>query len=247
MAHRLASLFAPETGRSIVLAGPSGSGKTELSINLALSIIQTGASRIMICDLDVVKPYFRMRDMMRLVPPEQMARVEIVEPPARLLHADIPVFPARLHALLSDPEAIKIIDVGGDAVGAGTLAQFRETIVYRGYGLYVVINTLRPGMRDVASILKVLDNIVRATGLQLTGLVANTNLQAETTANDVQEGFDIIGSAALLRQVPVVAVVASHEYAEGLERQLTADAREKLAVIDVFNRILDTVGSQVRF
>jgi hypothetical protein len=247
MAHSLSSLFAPRIGQSIVFAGPSGSGKTELTINLALSLVGAGPSRVMVCDLDVVKPYFRLRDLMRLVSPEQARRLEIVEPPARLLHADIPVFPARLHALLSDPEAIKVIDVGGDAVGAGTLAQFRGTIVARGYGLYVVINTLRPGMRDATSILKVLDNIVQGTGLQLTGLVANTNLQGETTASDVQQGFDIIQSAGMVRQVPVVAVVASHEYAEGLERQLTADARERLAVIDVFNRILDTVGSQVRF
>lgn len=243
----LSSLFVPKQGQSIIFAGPSGSGKTELAINLALSLIEGGPLRVMICDLDVVKPYFRLRDLMRLIPPGQARRLEIVEPPARLLHADIPVFPTRLHALLSDSEAVKVIDVGGDSVGAGTLAQYRESIVVRGYHLYVVVNTLRPDTRDVTRILKVLDSIVQGTRLQLTGLVANTNLQGETTASDVQEGFDLVHAAGILREVPVVAVVASHEYITGLEQQLTEEARKNLAVIDVFNRILDTVGSQARF
>ncbi len=100
--RELADLFGrPEAGRSIMFAGPSGSGKTEVAINLALSLVRQTIFPVTLFDLDVVKPYFRLRDMMRLLSGDEAGRLNIVEPERPLLHADIPTFPRNLHALLS--------------------------------------------------------------------------------------------------------------------------------------------------
>jgi len=69
-------LNRPQEGQSILFAGPSGSGKTEVALNLALSLIRTTASSVTLCDLDVVKPYFRLRDMLPLLTEEEAARLE---------------------------------------------------------------------------------------------------------------------------------------------------------------------------
>jgi len=246
--RELAELFSrPQVGQSILFAGPSGSGKTEVAINLALSLIHTTVSSVTLCDLDVVKPYFRLRDMLRLLTEEEAARLEIIEPERRLLHADIPMFPRNLHALLSLPDTIKIIDVGGDAIGAGAIAQFRETIMNGDYRLYIVINTLRPGMNTPDGLKRMLTTIRSGVRLEVAGLVANTNLQAETTAEDVQHGYDAVKALGDSEGLPVVAVLVSPEYADSVVHRLTPGAAGLLSVIRTFNRIMDTIGSQTEF
>lgn len=246
--HELADLFGrPRAGQSIVFAGPSGSGKTEVSINLALSLIRLTASPVTLCDLDVVKPYFRLRDMLHLLTKDEAARLSIVEPERRFLHADLPTFPRNLHALLSSPETVKIIDVGGDAIGVGAVAQFRETIIASDYRLYIVVNTLRPGMNSGDGLKRMLTAIRTGARLAVSGLVANTNLQAETTADDVQRGYDAVKALGDDEGLPVVAVLVSPEYADQVEHRLSPGAAGLLSVIRVFNRIMDTVGSQTEF
>ncbi len=246
--HELADLFGrPRTGQSILLAGPSGSGKTEVAINLALSLVRQMAVPVTLCDLDVVKPYFRLRDMLRLLTDEEASKLKIVEPERRLLHADIPTFPRNLHALLSSSETVKVIDVGGDAVGIGAVAQFRETIIAGGYSLYIVVNTLRPGMDSGDGLKRMLTTIHLGARLDLSGLVANTNLQAETTVEDIQRGYDAVKALGDSEGLPVVAVLVSSECAAQVGHRLAPGAAKLLSVIRVFNRILDTVGSQTEF
>lgn len=240
-------LGRPTPGEALIFGGPSGSGKTEIAVNLALSIVQMTDRTVMLCDLDVVKPYFRLRDMVRLLPMDESDRIRVIEPERRLLHADIPIFPPNLHALLSDEQTVKVVDVGGDAVGVGAVAQFRETIMAIPHRFYVVINTLRPGMRELSALRSMLDSLRRGARLQVTGLIANTNIQGQTTAADVQSGFDAIRMLGDAEGLPVVAVLASPEYASSLEQHLSPEATARLTVIRIFNRILDSVGSQTEF
>ncbi len=241
------ALGIPENGTALIFAGPSGSGKTEITVNVALSLVRSTPSQVMLCDLDVVKAYFRLRDILRLLTEEQAARFRIVEPLHQFLHADMPIFPSNLLALLSDSEAAKIIDVGGDAIGIGAIAQFRETIIDCGYRLYLVINTLRPGMNTLPGLCHMFDGIRAGARLEIAGLIANTNLQNETTPEEVQRGYDLVKALGDRKGVPVVALVASSEYAKSLENHLSPDAAKLLSVIQVFNRILDSVDSQTEF
>jgi len=246
--RELADVFGrPRAGQSIVFAGPSGSGKTEVSINFALSLIRQTTLPVTLCDLDVVKPYFRLRDMLRLLTEDEARRLDIIEPERRLLHADIPTFPRNLHALLSSRDTIRVIDVGGNAIGVGAVAQFRETIIASDYRMYIVVNTLRPGMNHADGLKRMLSAIRSSGRLDATGLVANTNLQAETTADDVQRGYDAVKALGDSEGLPVVAVLVSPEYASQVVHRLTPGAAGLVSMIRVFNRILDTVGSQTEF
>jgi len=231
----------------VLLAGPSGSGKTEVALNLALSLLRTTSVPVTLADLDVVKPYFRLRDMLPLVPEEDRSRLHVIEPERRLLHVDVPTFPPTLHASLSATDRVKVVDVGGDAIGVGAVAQFRETVQKGHYALYVVVNTLRPGMNTSAGLKHMLAKIRAGARLDVTGLVANTNLQAETSAQDVQAGYDAVRALGDSEGLPVVAVVVSPEYADKVVPLLSPEAARLATVLHMFNRVLDTVGSQTEF
>ena len=127
------------------------------------------------------------------------------------------------------------------------MAQFRETILGIPHRFYVVVNTLRPGMRDPGALRRMLGSIRAGARLEVTGLIANANLQGQTSATDVQSGFDAVRALGEAEGVPVVAVLASTEYASSLAQHLSSEAATRLAVIRVFNRILDSVGSQTEF
>jgi len=237
----------PGPGDTVLLAGPSGSGKTEVALNLALSLLRTTSVPVTLADLDVVKPYFRLRDMLPLVPEEDRSRLHVIEPERRLLHVDVPTFPPTLHASLSATDRVKVVDVGGDAIGVGAVAQFRETVQKGHYALYVVVNTLRPGMNTSAGLKHMLAKIRAGARLDVTGLVANTNLQAETSAQDVQAGYDAVRALGDSEGLPVVAVVVSPEYADKVVPLLSPEAARLATVLHMFNRVLDTVGSQTEF
>jgi DNA polymerase III delta prime subunit len=237
----------PGPGDTVLLAGPSGSGKTEIALNLALSLLRTTSVPVTLADLDVVKPYFRLRDMLPLVAEDDRKRLNIIEPEHRLLHVDVPTFPPTLHASLSATDRVKIVDVGGDAIGVGAVAQFRETITNGRHALYVVVNTLRPGMNTHARLKQMLARIRAGARLDVTGLVANTNLQAETSAEEVQAGYEAVKALGDSEGLPIVAVVVSPEYADKVIPLLSPEAAQLVSVLHMFNRILDTVGSHTEF
>lgn len=247
MRDLLELLGTPVAGESLILGGPSGSGKTEAALNVAMSIAQDTTLRGMLCDLDVVKPYFRLRDMIRLLPIDITGRVQVVGPEHRLLHADIPIFPSNLHALLADEKTIKVIDVGGDVAGIGAIAQFRETILAKPYRFYILINTCRPGMGNLPAMVRTFQGIVQGARLEVKGLISNTNLQDETRASDVQAGFDLMQKLGEATGLPVVAVLADQARISALEPGLSPETRRLLAGIRVFNRIFDSVSSQTEF
>ena len=64
---------------------------------------------------------------------------------------------------------------------------------------------------------------------------------------DVQRGYDAVKALGDSEGLPVVAVLVSSEYAAQVEHRLAPGAAKVLSVIRVFNRILDTVGSQTEF
>jgi hypothetical protein len=102
-------------------------------------------------------------------------------------------------------------------------------------------------MDSVDGLKRMLTTIRSGARLDVTGLVANTNLQAETTADDVQRGYDAVKALGDSEGLPVVAVLVSPEYAGEVVHRLAPRAAALLSVIRVFNRILDIVGSQTEF
>lgn len=181
-----------------VLVGEFGSGKTELTVNLASYLQQSGMPTAVI-DMDLVKPYFRTR--------EHKARLEaqgvtVAAPPMKLAHADLPVMPPDLTRVLASPEYRVVMDVGG-AKAAIVLGQIRHSLRESGAEILMLVNTCRPFSATMEDIITAMENIEAASGLVVTGLVSNTNLGAETTAQHVMQGLRLTQKVAAIKGLPL--------------------------------------------
>ncbi len=169
----------------VVLAGGLGCGKTELAVNLAGRISETEARPVLIVDLDNVKPYFKARNLEESRRPHG---VRIVAPPQGFSNADLPVIPPEARAAITIRSSSVIVDVGGDESGARVLGGFRDEIEARGYSFFYVVNLSRPFLRDAGSVVAMLREIERQSGLRVTGLVNNTHMMELTDSALVEKG-----------------------------------------------------------
>ena len=117
---------------------------------------------------------------------------------------------AELNAILDDRQITGILDIGGDRVGARVLARYRPRIIGEDYQLLYVLNANRPEVRDVSSAISYLRAIESVTGLVCFGIVNNTHLCGETTADDVRKGAALAQAVSQETGIPVVCHVA-HE------------------------------------
>ena len=181
-----------------VLVGEFGSGKTELAVNLALYKQRSGLKTAVV-DLDLVKPFFRTREHRSQLEAEG---VTVVSPEAGLSHADLPVMPTHLVQVMFSPEYRVVMDVGG-AKSAVVLGQLRHRLLDNGCEVLMVVNTRRPFSAHVAGVLEAIRNIEFVSGLKVTGLVSNTNLGPETTAEHVREGLRTVSAVAATTGLPL--------------------------------------------
>lgn len=178
--------------RITLLCGHYGSGKTNVAINMAYELKELYGN-VAIADLDIVNPYFRTKD----------SAAELEQRGIRLIcseyagtNVDIPALPQQIYSLTDDKTVRAVIDVGGDDRGALALGRISAEIAEENdYEALLVINKFRPLTPDAQSTLEVLHEIEQACGLRLTGLVNNSNLGDETTAEDV------LGSVAYAQEI----------------------------------------------
>ncbi len=198
--------------RLTLVTGHYGTGKTEFSVNLALALAEAG-ERAALADLDIVNPYFRSRERRELL---EAAGVRLIATSQALADADVPALPAELHALLEDRTVRGVLDIGGDPSGARVLARYRPRIVKEDYRLLYVVNAARPEVRTAERSAEVLRAIETVTGLACTGLVNNTHLCGETTAEDIREGAALAEEVSRLTGVPIVCHVAEARFQDQL-------------------------------
>jgi signal recognition particle GTPase len=185
--------------RTQVVAGRIGSGKTEVAINLAIKLNEKG-HQVKLFDMDLVKPYIRIRDI-----EDKLINYgfDMVLPPPLTRSLDVPVFPSDVISKLMDTESFHILDVGGDAYGAGSIAQFRK-LFEDSYNMLFIVNTKRPYTETKEQILKEIDTIENASKLKTTYLVLNTNLRWDTTNEIIEEGFEILKAVSDERGIPII-------------------------------------------
>ena len=206
-----------EAKRVTLFAGHYGSGKTNLAVNWAMKLREEG-HRVILADLDIVNPYFRSKDDEK----------ELTEAGIRFIcsayansNVDVPALPQELYAILDDKESHAVIDVGGDDRGALALGRITPGILEENnYEMLLVINGFRPLTRDAESTLEVMREIEAAAGIRCTGLVNNTNLGKETTAEDVLESVKYAEECAKLCGVPVKMTTVEESLAGELEGKI---------------------------
>ena len=200
MEFKLAGFRAVEekAPRIKVLVGEFGSGKTELAVNLALYNQRSGLKTAVI-DMDLVKPFFRTREHRAQLEAEG---VTVVSPESGLSHADLPVMPTALTQVMFSPEYHVVMDVGGSK-SAVVLGQLRHRLMENGCEVLMVINTRRPFSSNLEGVLTAIRNVESVSSLKVTGLVSNTNLGSETTAEHALEGLKTVSAVSNATGLPI--------------------------------------------
>lgn len=194
--------------RVSIITGHYGTGKTEFAVNLALAMAAEG-QRVMMADLDIVNPYFRSRERRAVL---EEAGIRLISTSQACSDADVPAIPAELLAILENREVRGILDIGGDPVGARVLARFRPQLLREDSQLIYVLNANRPEVREAADAIGYLRKIEAVTGLRCTGLVNNTHLCGETTAEEIRKGAALAAAVSRETGIPVLCHTAEARF-----------------------------------
>ena len=185
----------------VIIVGHFGSGKTEIAINLALQ--QGSQQKVQLADLDLVNPYFRTREAREMLTSQG---VEVILPPEIYMHADLPILSPAVAGMLRTANGLTLLDVGGDDVGATVLAALHDVLKDRSIQMLMVVNACRPYTADIDGCLRMRDEIEKASRLQVSGLVGNSHLLEETTAEDVYRGYDLVLELNRRSGIPVAFI-----------------------------------------
>ena len=187
--------------RVTLFCGHYGSGKSNLAVNLALRLRGQGKPAAL-ADMDVVNPYFRSADSRTQL---EAAGVEVVSLPFANSNVDLPALPSAIYGLVQRRDVFPVLDVGGDDRGALALGRFSPYIREENdFDMLAVVNLRRPLTTTAGEALDVMREIELAAGLPFTGIVNNTNLGRETTAETVLSSVKEAEKLSRLAGLPVV-------------------------------------------
>jgi folylpolyglutamate synthase/dihydropteroate synthase len=183
--------------RIIIVTGHYGSGKTEFSVSLAMKCVEQmqfaqaqsiaqAQTQFALCDLDVVNPYFRSREMRKTL---EAAGIGVYGSVFKEeITAELPALSASIRAPLENTACKVIIDTGGNDTGALVLNQFLKYFTDKEISVLAVINTNRPDTSDINGALEHIIAIEDITKLKITGIVNNTHMLRETKPDDIIKG-----------------------------------------------------------
>jgi len=181
--------FYKQAPRKIVVTGHYGSGKTEFSVSLAMLLAADPSEKLAIIDLDIVNPYFRSREMRDHL---EDAGVSVYGSAFdKEVTAELPALGASLRAPLEDSSCRVIVDLGGNDSGAMILNQFSKYFTDNDTMLLAVINAKRPDTSILEGALQHIASIEKATGFNVSGIVNNSHLLRETTADIIIDGHKL--------------------------------------------------------
>ncbi len=206
----------PMSRRIVIFVGAYGSGKTEVALNYA-KLLRSRGKEVAICDFDIVNPYFRSREAASAL---KDLGIDVISSNPGLEAADLPSISATVLRAFHEPTLGVVFDVGGDPVGARALSGFRRQFQASGYDMFFVLNTNRPFTQDVDSAREMLESIETMSQLSVTGIVSNTHLGKETTADDVLRGIKVSESLGRELDLPLVFACADHDVAGSISNSL---------------------------
>ncbi len=195
--------------RVTLFCGHYGSGKSNIAVNYAERIAASGAS-VALADIDIVNPYFRSADSRKEL---EAGGVQVIALPFANSNVDLPALPQEVYGLVQRRDIHAVLDVGGDDRGALALGRFVPYILGENdYEMLFVVNFFRPLTRDAASAFEILKEIEAAAGMRFTGIVNNSNLGAETTAQLIEGSAGPAAELCRLSGLPCVMTVFEERF-----------------------------------
>ena len=202
-----------EYKRITLLCGHYGSGKTNVAVNMAFDL-KKRREKVAIADLDIVNPYFRTKDSLDLL---REKGIRLIVSEYANTNLDIPALPQDMYAVTDDKSLTCVLDIGGDDRGALVLGRLRPAIIAENdYEMLLVINMYRPLTADPASTVEVMREIELAANMRCTGIINNSNLGRETTAETVLASLPYAEEVSRLTSLPIVMTTAEENVAKEL-------------------------------
>lgn len=194
--------------RLTLLCGHYGSGKTNVAVNMAFDL-KNQYDNVAVADLDIVNPYFRTKDSLKDF---NERNIRLICSEYANSNLDIPALPQDMYAITDDRTLKVILDIGGDDRGALALGRLAPQINEENdFEMLMVINKFRPLTPDAESTIEVMREVEAAGGIRFTGLVNNSNLGEETTAEDVLKSVEYADSVSKASGLPVVMTSVKEE------------------------------------
>ncbi|MDR2558385.1 MAG: cobalamin biosynthesis protein CobQ [Oscillospiraceae bacterium] len=189
----------------IVITGHYGSGKTNISANLALKLAEKGT--VSIVDLDVVNAYFRTADFKELFADKQ---IKLVASKYANSSLDVPALSFDITGAVKSSD-YTIIDVGGDDEGARALGRYRDFLPAQKPDMLYIVNKSRLNTQKPEEALELLHAIEAVSGLKCTGIINNTHLCSETTAELIKASLPYAQEIADKAGVPLL-FTCNHDF-----------------------------------
>lgn len=171
--------------KNFIFLGEAGSGKTEIAINFAMELARNGVENIHFFDLDQTKPLFRSRDVLDEL---EQAGITFHYEKQR---ADAPTIGGGTAELLNNPQAVCVLDIGGNQQGSRMIGGYTHLTRRGDTANYFVINPYRPWSRRTEAIDRTMAEVLGMARISLayTAVICNPNQRLETTEADVLQGI----------------------------------------------------------
>ena len=199
-----------------IITGHYGSGKTEYAVNLALHLAQT-TENVALADMDIVNPYFRSYEQTKRL---EDAGIRVIVTSCGGV-ADIPAINPEVMSIFQQEKWTGVLDIGGDPIGARVLARFAPQLNPEDFDLLFVLNANRPETKDVESALQYMQGIEAECRQKVTGIVNNTHLCGETTAEEILKGARLAQQLSERTSLPVIHHAVQRKFVEQVQDKLS--------------------------
>ncbi len=198
-----------------IITGHYGSGKTEYAVNLALHLVQE-RENVALADMDIVNPYFRSYEQAKRL---EEAGVRVIVTSCGGI-ADIPAINPEVMSIFQQEKWTGVLDIGGDPIGARVLARFAPQLKPEEFDLLFVLNANRPETKDVEGALQYMQGIEAECRQKITGIVNNTHLCGDTTAEEVLKGAALAQALSERTSLPVIHHAVQKKFVEQVQDKL---------------------------
>ena len=199
-----------------IITGHYGSGKTEYAVNLALQLAEK-YENVALADMDIVNPYFRSYEQAKRL---EDAGIRVIVTSCGGI-ADIPAINPEVLSIFQQEKWTGVLDIGGDPIGARVLARFAPQLKTEDFDLLFVLNANRPETKDVESALQYMRDIERECRQKVTGIVNNTHLCGETTAEEILKGARMAQELSERTSLPVIHHAVQRKFVEQVQDKLS--------------------------
>ena len=199
-----------------IITGHYGSGKTEYAVNLALALAQE-KEHVALADMDIVNPYFRSYEQAKRL---EDAGIRVIVTSCGGI-ADIPAINPEVMSIFQQEQWTSVLDIGGDPIGARVLARFVNQLKTDDFDLLFVLNANRPETKDVESALQYMQGIEAECRQKVTGIVNNTHLCGETTAEEILKGAKLAQALSERTSLPVIHHAVQRKFVEQVQDKLS--------------------------